>query len=71
MQVERVGLHAVELTICTDFWLPLVEIRLGSGFAVQLLYVIGGSVEQIAVVGLLVRRGEAPEDQDVLVRDLV
>ena len=53
-----------------DLGLPLVEVGLRAGLAVQLLYLVALHVEEVAVVRLLVRGREAPEDQDVLVRDL-
>ena len=71
MQVERVGLHAVEFAIGAHFGLSLVKVRLGTGLTVQLLNVIGRRVEEIAVIGLLVGGGEASKDQYVFVGDLV
>ena len=71
MQVQRVRLHAVELAVGrADLGLPLVEVGLRAGLAIQLLYLVALHVEEVAVVRLLVRGSEAPEDQDVLVRDL-
>ncbi len=71
MQVERVGLHAVELAVGGAYLgLSLVEVGLRAGLAVQLFDVVGAHIEQVAVVGLLVRGREAAEDQDVLVRYL-
>jgi len=49
----------------------LVKVRLRSRLAVQLLNVVCASVEQVAVVRLLVARCEAPKDENVLVRYLV
>lgn len=71
VKVERVGLHAIELAICTDLGLPLIEIRLCACLAIQLFDVICARIEEIAVICLLVTRREATEDQDVFVRDLV
>ena len=71
MQVERVGLNAVQLAVSSDLRLALVEVRLSARLAVELLDVIGACVEQVAVVRLLVASCEATEDEDVLVRDLV
>jgi len=71
VQIEGVGFHAVELPVGTHFGLALVEVRLSPGLAVELLNVVGARVKQVAVVGLLVTRGESAEDQDVFVRDLV
>ena len=42
-----------------------------ASFAVELLDVVGASVEEVAMVCFLVTRGESSEDQDVLVRNLI
>ena len=71
VQVQRVRLHAVELAVGrADLGLPLVEVGLRAGLAVELLYLVALHVKEVAVVRLLVRGREAPEDQDVLIRDL-
>ena len=67
VEVERVRLNAVQLAICANLGLTLVEVRLSARLAVQLLDVIRPRVEQIAVVCLLVARSEAAKYQDVLV----
>lgn len=71
VQVERVGLDAVELAIGAYLGLPLVEVRLRACFAVQLLDIVRSSIEQVAMVRLLVTCSESTKDQDVLVGDLV
>ena len=70
MQVERVGLNAVQLAVSSDLRLALVEVRLSARLAVELLDVIGACVEQVAVVRLLVRGSETSEDDHVVLRDL-
>jgi len=71
VQVERVGLYAVELAVSADLWLPLVEVALCSCLAVQLLNLVGRDVKQVAVVRLLIRSRKASENQDMFVRYLV
>jgi len=67
VQVQRVRLHAVKLAIRADFRLSLVEIGVSSCLTVELLDVVGGSVEQVAVIGLLIRCRESSKDKDVFV----
>jgi hypothetical protein len=71
LAVHQLELHAVELAVGrANLGLPLVEVGLRSGLAVELLYLVALHVKEVAVIRLLVRGREAPEDQDVLVRDL-
>ena len=67
MKIETVSLDAIEFTVSAYFWLTLVEVALGASFTVQLFDFIRRRVKQVAVVCLLVRCGETPENQDVLV----
>ena len=71
MQVKRVCLHAVQLTVGADLWLSLVKIGLCARFAIQLFDVVRARIEQVAVVRLLVARREPTEDEDVFIGDLV
>ena len=71
VEVKWICLDAVELSISTDLRLPLVEVWLRACLAIQLLDVVRASVEQVAVVCFLITRGEAAEDEDVLVGNLV
>lgn len=66
MQVQRIRFNAVKLAVCSDLGLALVEVRLCACLAVELLDFVGGSVEQITVVRLLVRSREPTENQNVL-----
>jgi hypothetical protein len=45
VKVKAIRLNAVELAISSNFRLPLVEVALGPGLAVQLLDLIAASVE--------------------------
>ena len=54
MEVQRVGLHTVELSVCAYFGLPLVEVTLRARLAVELLDFVGSRIEQVAVVRFLV-----------------
>lgn len=71
MKVKTIGLHTVKFTVSSYFWLALVEIALSACFAVKLLNFIGRSVEQVTMVGLLVRSSKTSKDQNVLVRNLI
>ena len=71
MQIEGISFNAVELTVTTDLWLPLIEIALGSRLAIELLYVVCARVKEVAMICLLIGRRKSTEDQDMLVRDLV
>ena len=71
MQIERVSFNTIQLSVgCTNLRLSLVEVRLGPRLAIQLFYLVALNVEHVTVVRLLVRGGEATENQNVLVRDL-
>lgn len=70
MKIKRVCLNTVKFSISSSLWLSLVEVRLGSSFAVQLLDFICVHVEKIAMVRLLVRSREAAENYHVVLRDL-
>ena len=70
MQIQRVCLNAIEFAVGSSLWLSLVEVRLGTSFAVELLNFVGVNVEQIAVVRLLIRSSEATENYHVVLRDL-
>lgn len=65
MEVEGIGLDAVEVAVGAELGLALVEVALGAGLAVELFDLVGVDVEAVAVVGLLVGSGEAAEDEDV------
>ena len=68
VQIKRVGLHAIELSISGAYLgLPLVEVRLGPRFAIELLYLIALDIEEVAVVSFLIRCSETTEDKDMLV----
>jgi len=54
VQVERVGFNAVKVPVRAQFGLSLVEIALGSCFAIQLFDFVGVDVETVAVVCFLV-----------------
>lgn len=54
VQVQTVGLNAVQFAISTNLWLPLIEVTLSPGLAVELLNFRARRVEEVAVVGLLV-----------------
>ena len=70
MQVQRVGLDAVQLAVTTLLRLSLVEVGLGPGLAVELLDLVSVNIEQVAVVRLLVTRSEASKDDHVVLTDL-
>ena len=67
VQVERVSLHTVQLTIRTYLGLSLIEVRLCSCLAVELLNIIRSRVEQVAVIRLLVGCGESTKNQYVFI----
>ena len=71
MKVEAICFNAVKFSIAPHLRLPLVEVALGSGLAVQLLDLIAAGVEKIAVVCFLVAGSEPSKDQDVFRRNLV
>ena len=67
VQVKRVCLDAVEFAIAANLGLSLVEVRLCSCLAVELLYVICARVKQITVICLLITCREPAKYQNVLV----
>jgi len=54
VEVEGIGLDAVEVAVGAELGLALVEVALGAGLAVELFDLVGVDVEAVAVVGLLV-----------------
>ena len=66
VQVQRIRLHAVQFAVGSFLGLTLVEVALGSRFAIQLLDFVRVYVEQVAVVRLLVGGGEPSEDDHVV-----
>ena len=70
MQVQRVRLNAVKFAVDSSLGLPLVEVRLGSRLAVELLDLIRVYIEQIAMICLLVRCCKSTKDDHVVLGDL-
>ena len=66
MQVERVRFHAVQLAVAALLGLPLIEVRLSTRLAIELLNLIRVHIEQIAVVGLLVARRKSAKDNHMV-----
>lgn len=54
VKIERVCLNTVEFAVATNLRLPLVEVALCAGLAVELLNVVRTRVEQVAMIRLLI-----------------
>ena len=63
MKIKGVGLDTIEFSICSsDLRLPLIKVRLSARLAIQLLDFVASYIEEVAVICLLIRGREAPED---------
>ena len=62
VQIKRISLNTVQLSICSNLGLSLIEVGLSPSLAIQLLYVVSRRVEQVAMIRLLVRCRESAEN---------
>lgn len=70
MKIERISLYAVQFAISSLLRLSLVKVTLSTCFAVKLLDFVCVNVEEITVIGFLVRRRKATKNYHMVLRYL-